>query len=75
MVLWQDSLYRMGRSSQNLLNIIMPFNSFRNQAFTGYVKSFNKIPYDNFIRLASLTLEGEQFGAPGIQDYQKAGLD
>ena len=57
---------------------IMPFYSFRNQAFTGYGKiSFNKIPYDNFIRLALLTLEGEQFGAPGIQDYQKAriGLD
>jgi hypothetical protein len=56
----------------------MPFYSFRNQAFTGYGKiSFNKIPYDNFIRLASLTLEGEQFGAPGIQDYQRAriGLD
>jgi Peptidase family M1 domain len=56
----------------------MPFYSFRNQAITGYGKiSFNKIPYDNFIRLASLTLEGEQFGAPGVQDYRRAriGLD
>ncbi|MGD0753622.1 MAG: M1 family metallopeptidase [Bacteroidales bacterium] len=57
---------------------VMPFYSFRNQAITGYGKiSFNKTPYDNFIRLASLTLEGEQFGAPGIQDYHRAriGLD
>jgi hypothetical protein len=57
---------------------VMPFYSFRNQAITGYGKiSFNKIPYDNFIRLASLTFEGEQFGAPGTQDYRRAriGLD
>ena len=57
---------------------VMPFYTFRNQALTGYGKvSFNKIPYDNFIRLASLTLEGEQFGGPGTQAYHKAkiGLD
>lgn len=57
---------------------VMPFYSFKNQALTGYGKiSFNKIPYDNFIRLASLTLEGEQFGAPGNEHYRKAraGLD
>jgi hypothetical protein len=57
---------------------VMPFYSFRNQAITGYGKiSFNKIPYDNFIRLASLTFEGEQFGAPGTQDFRRAriGLD
>ena len=58
--------------------MIMPFYTFRNPGFTGYGKiSFNKIPYDNFIRLAALTLEGEQFGVPGKQDYHKAklGLD
>jgi hypothetical protein len=57
---------------------VMPFYAFGKQALTGYGKiSFNKIPYDNFIRLASLTLEGEQFGVPGNQDYHKAkiGLD
>jgi hypothetical protein len=57
---------------------VMPLYSFRNQAFTGYGKiSFNKIPYNSFIRLASLTIEGEQFGVPGNQDYHKAkiGLD
>ena len=56
----------------------LPFYTFRSHGFTGYGKiSFNKIPYDNFIRLASLSLEGEQFGAPGNQDYRKAkiGLD
>jgi len=57
---------------------VMPFYSFRNQAITGYGEiSFNKIPYDNLIRLASLSLEGEQFAAPGSQDYRRAriGLD
>jgi len=58
--------------------LVMPFYTFSKQGLTGYGKiSFNKIPYDNFIRLASLTLEGEQFGVPGNQDYHKAkiGLD
>jgi len=50
----------------------MPFYSFRNNGVTGYGKiSFNKIPYDSFIRLASLTLEGEQFGVPGEQYFHK----
>jgi Peptidase family M1 domain len=56
----------------------LPFYSFRNNDITGYGEiSFNKIPYDNFIRLASLSLEGEQFAAPGTQDYRRArvGLD
>ena len=56
----------------------LPFYSFRNNAITGYGEiSFNKIPYNNFIRLASLSLEGEQFAAPGTQDYRRArvGLD
>jgi hypothetical protein len=57
---------------------VMPFYTFRNQGFTGYGKiSFNITPYDNFIRLATFTLEGSQFGAPGNQNYHKlkAGLD
>jgi hypothetical protein len=57
---------------------IMPFYSFHNQALTGYGKiSFNQTPYNSFIRLAALTLEGEQFRAPGIQDYRRGriGLD
>jgi len=57
---------------------IIPFYTFRNQGLTGYGKiSFNIIPYDNPIRIATFTLEGEQFGAPGNQNYHKAkiGLD
>src|SRR5450759_20983 len=57
---------------------VMPFYTFSNHGLTGYGKiSFNKIPYNNFIRLASFSLEGEQFGAPGNQDYRKVklGLD
>jgi hypothetical protein len=56
----------------------IPFYTFRNQGLTGYGKiSFNIIPYDNLIRIATITLEGEQFGAPGNQNYKKArmGLD
>ena len=56
----------------------IPFYTFSNQWLTGYGRiSFNIIPYDNLIRIATLTLEGEQFGAPGNQKYHKAkiGLD
>jgi hypothetical protein len=57
---------------------IMPFYRFRNPSLTGYGKiSINEIPYNNFISLATLSLEGSQFGAPGNHDYQnmKVGLD
>jgi hypothetical protein len=56
----------------------IPFYSFRNQGLTGYGRiSFNLTPYDNLIRMATFTLEGGQFGAPGNQNYRKAkiGLD
>jgi hypothetical protein len=56
----------------------IPFYTFRNQGLTGYGRiSFNLIPYNNLIRIATFTLEGEQFGAPGNQNYRKAkiGLD
>ncbi len=57
---------------------VMPFYTFRSQGVTGYGKiSFNITPYDYFIRLATFTLEGSQFGAPGNQNYHKMkiGLD
>ena len=57
---------------------LWPFYAFRSHGFTGSGKIiFNKILYDKFIRLASLTLEGGQFGGPGTDDYHKAriGLD
>jgi hypothetical protein len=56
----------------------IPFYTFRNQGLTGYGRiSFNLTPYDKLIRIATFTLEGEQFGAPGNQNYRKGkiGLD
>jgi hypothetical protein len=51
---------------------VIPFYSFRNQRFTGFGKvSFNVTPFDSFIRLATFSLEGEQFGAPGNRNYHK----
>ena len=50
----------------------MPFYTFRHQEFSGSEKlPFNKILYNSFIRLASLSLEGEQFEGPGYQDYNR----
>jgi len=57
---------------------VIPFYTFRNPSLTGYGKiSINETPYNNFIRLATLSLEGSRFGAPGNQAYQnmKVGLD
>lgn len=56
----------------------MPFYSFINKGVTGYGKtSLNTIPYNNFIRMASFSVEGEKFGAPGIYYYKRAkiGMD
>jgi len=58
--------------------VIIPFYSFRNKSFTGYGKVLFQIsPFDKLIRMATLSLEGERFGAPGNQNYHKAkiGLD
>jgi hypothetical protein len=56
----------------------IPFYTFRNQGLTGYGRiSLNITPYDNPVRIATFTLEGAQFGAPGNQNYRRAkiGLD
>jgi len=51
---------------------VMPFYAFRGPEFAGYGKiSFNITPYDNIIRIAAFSLEGEQFGGPGNQNYHK----
>ena len=51
---------------------LMPFYSFTKNGFTGYGNiSLNITPYDYFIRLASFSLEGAQFGAPDNQNYHK----
>lgn len=57
---------------------VMPFYSFRRPDLAGYGRiAFNMIPYDNLIRMATISLEGTQFAAPGNQNYHKAkaGLD
>jgi hypothetical protein len=52
--------------------LVIPFYTFRKSGLVGYGKiSINKIPYDNFIRLATFSLEGSQFGAIGTQNYNK----
>ncbi len=58
--------------------LFIPFYAFQNSGLRGFGRiSLNKIPYDSFIRLLKLSLEGEKFGAPGNQDYfkTKIGLD
>jgi hypothetical protein len=51
---------------------VMPFYAFGNNDLAGFGKiTYNITPYEKFIRLAALSLEGTQFGAPGNQNYQK----
>jgi len=57
---------------------VMPFWSFNNSGLAGFGKiSYNITPYNKFVRMTTLSLEGTQFGAPGNQNYHKvkAGLD
>ncbi|MFW6327399.1 MAG: M1 family metallopeptidase [Bacteroidota bacterium] len=57
---------------------VMPFYAFGNSDLAGIGRiTYNITPYDKFIRLAAISLEGTQFGAPGNQNYQKinTGLD
>ena len=58
--------------------LMMPFYSFSNSKLEGYGKiTWNITPYNQLIRLAKVSVEGTQFGAPGNQDYHKimAGVD
>lgn len=58
--------------------LVMPFYSLHDSKLAGYGKvSYNITPYNNLVRLAKVSLEGTQFGAPGNQNYHKimAGLD
>lgn len=53
----------------------IPLYTFSTRGFSGYGKiSFNITPFDSFIRLVTFSLEGEQFGAPGNQNYRKISL-
>ena len=58
--------------------ILTPFYSFRDPGFTGSGRFlFNKVPYNSFIRFATISLEGSRFGAPAGQRYHtfRAGAD
>ena len=57
---------------------VMPFYSFKSSSPAGFGKiSYNLLPWDKIIRMATFSLEYTQFGAPGNQNYHKAkaGLD
>ena len=51
---------------------LMPFYSFNDSKLAGFGRiSYNITPFDHFIRMATLSLEGTKFGAPANQDYYK----
>jgi hypothetical protein len=57
---------------------VMPLYSFKDPGVVGLGRiAFNITPYENFIRMATISFEGAQFGAPGDQNFHKAkaGLD
>jgi hypothetical protein len=58
--------------------LFIPFYSFANKNMCGYGRiSHNITPYNNFIRLATISLEGTRFGSLGNQNYHKlsTGID
>jgi len=58
--------------------LVMPFYAFGNNDLAGFGRiSYNIMPFAKFIRKATISLEGTQYGAPGNQNYQKikTGLD
>ncbi|WP_319478826.1 M1 family metallopeptidase [uncultured Draconibacterium sp.] len=57
---------------------VMPFYAFGNSDLAGFGRiNYNITPYDKLIRLATISLEGTQFGAPGNYNYHriKTGLE
>jgi len=53
--------------------IFMPFYSFHQAGLKGYGKiSYNVTPFQSFLRKATISLEGTQFGAPGNLNYQQS---
>ncbi|MGV8962660.1 MAG: M1 family metallopeptidase [Candidatus Saccharimonadaceae bacterium] len=52
--------------------VVVPFYAFANSDLAGFGRvDYNITNYDNFIRLATFSLEATQFGAPGDQNYRK----
>ncbi len=57
---------------------IIPFYGFNNHSLAGSGKiTWNITPFGDFIRKATVSLEGTQYGAPGNQNFQnvKAGIE
>ncbi|WP_423126448.1 M1 family metallopeptidase [Gaoshiqia sp. Z1-71] len=51
---------------------VMPFYAFGNNDLAGFGKvTYNITPYAKFVRLAAISFEGTQFGAPANQNYKK----
>ena len=51
---------------------VMPFYTFNNSGFAGFGKmSYNITPYNKLVRLATISMEGTQYGAPGNRNYHK----
>jgi hypothetical protein len=54
---------------------LTPFYKVKDTDVAGEGKiSYSFTPYDNFIRMATLSLEGTQYGSPGIQNYMRSRL-
>lgn len=52
--------------------VVVPLYAFGSSNLAGFARvAYNIAPYDNFIRLARISLEARQFGAPENQNYQK----
>lgn len=52
--------------------VVVPFYAFGNSDLAGFGQiAYNIAPYDNLIRLATISFEANQFGAPGHQNYHK----
>jgi hypothetical protein len=52
--------------------LLIPFYGFKNSDLGLFGRiSFNITPYDSFVRMATISLEGSQFGAPGNRNFHK----
>jgi len=54
---------------------LTPFYKVKDTDVAGDGKiSYSFTPYDNFIRMATISMEGTQYGSPGIQNYMRSRL-
>ena len=75
----QRNGFMIGMAFHNGVTITKPFEyfmiplyGFKNSDLAGFGRvAYNVTPYDNFIRMATISLEGKQFRAPGHQSYHK----